>query len=132
MLILVCLLSLTFLGGNIFDSAVDKGNNSGYAIGVGTGAEFAFKIRKIGGFQSLRDVLCDAESLNAKLKELEELLRKTTNKKKKDAISVNIKELEKASGELSGRHQEMKDFKAKTKKAKSDLIDKVEYYGLIE
>jgi hypothetical protein len=127
LLILVCSLYLTFLGGNIFESAVDKGNNSGYAIGAGIGAEFAFKIRKISEYQSLRDVLCDAESLAAKLKDLQKLLVKTSNKKKKTAIEANIKKLEKASEVLSGRHQEMKECKAKTKKAKSELIDKVVY-----
>jgi hypothetical protein len=120
-------LYLTFPGGNIFESAIDKGNNTGYAIGAGIGAEFSFKLRKISESQSLRDVLCDAESLAAKLKDLQELMVKTSNKKKRTVIDANIKKLEQASEVLSGRHREMKECKVKTKKAKSDLIDKVVY-----
>ncbi len=94
-------------------------------MGQGIGSEISFKIKKIAKIQSLRDVLCEAESLSKKVDELQHSLAKTSNAKKKSEISSNISILQAAAVALTGKHQEMIDCKVKTKNAKSNLIKEV-------
>ncbi len=113
------------LGGNTFDQPMNKGNNSGFAMGQGIGSEVSFKLVKIGKMQSLRDVLCEAESLTKKLTELHVSLTKTRNEKRLSDIRKNISILQDAAAALTGKHQEMSECKEKIKTARSDLIQKV-------
>lgn len=112
-------------GGNTFNHAIDKGTNAGYAIGQGIGNEIIFKLGKIAKSQSLRDAVCEAESIDKKTVELNVLLRKTSNQKKNTKIKADIQSLKEAKSRLTGMHDQMKIRKGKTKKAMDGLISKV-------
>jgi hypothetical protein len=73
----------------------------------------------------LRDVLCEAESITKKVNELQTLLSKTSNRKKKEKIRDNIKKLKKAAVDLTEEHEDMKIRKEKVGTALSGLILKV-------
>lgn len=120
---------ILILGGNTFNQASDKGNASGYAMGQGCGSEISFKLRKIAQYQSLRDVVCEEESLENKLVELRTALARTKNETKKSKIKREIAALEQAAADLTGMHAEMKICKDKTKSAKRDLITEVKSVG---
>jgi hypothetical protein len=112
-------------GGNTFNHAIDKGTNAGYAIGQGIGSEISFKLGKIAKAQSLRDVICEAESIDKKIVELNVLLRKTSNQKKRNKIKGDIQSLKVAKSRLTGMHDQMKIRKGKTKEAMDGLISEV-------
>lgn len=70
-------------------------------------------------------MLCEAESITKKVNELQTLLSKTSNRKKKEKIRDNIKKLKKAAVDLTEEHEDMKIRKEKVGTALSGLISKV-------
>jgi hypothetical protein len=94
-------------------------------MGQGCGSEVSFKLRKIAKYQSLRDVVCEEESLENKLGELRTALTRTGNVTKRIAIGKDIAALEQAATDLTGMHAEMKICKDKTKSAKRNLTTEV-------
>jgi hypothetical protein len=123
MILLIYLISL--LGGNTFNCAIEKSSNTAYDMGQGIGSEIAYKNHKIAKLQSLRDVVCDVESLEAKLVELRQKYDKQTNRKKKADIKNSIDKLTEARATLADEHDKMDGCKTNAKNAARVLIEKV-------